>query len=233
MAERRYSDDEIAAILKLAAERQQLQVTGGDASAGNVVSTDQGMTLAEVQSIAREVGIPGEMIAQAAGSLERAGSPAVRRYLGLPIGVGRTVSLGRRLTEQDWERLVTDLRETFDARGRLRDEGAFKAWTNGNLQALLEPTASGHRVRLRTLNGASMAYINTGIAVVGMSAVIELGNALSFLHGAPGLMLAGIGATMAVIGAIRLPRWARIRERQMEAIASRLAEDPAPPALPG
>ena len=41
-----------------------------------------------------------------------------------------------------------DLRGTFDARGSVREDGFFRPWTNGNLQALLGSTESGHRVRL-------------------------------------------------------------------------------------
>jgi hypothetical protein len=69
------------------------------------------------------------------------------RAAGLPIGVGRTVELDRPRSDSDWERLVADLRETFEARGMVRYDGPFRQWTNGNLQALIEPTPSGHRLR--------------------------------------------------------------------------------------
>ena len=36
------------------------------------------------------------------------------------------------------------------ARGHLSEEGPFRQWTNGNLQALLEPTESGQQLRLKT-----------------------------------------------------------------------------------
>ncbi len=85
--------------------------------------------------------------------LDRAGSPTGRRVLGLPLGVGRTVELGRKLTDEEWDHLVVDLRETFDARGQVRQDGSLRQWTNGNLQALLEPTPTGDRLRLRTMNG--------------------------------------------------------------------------------
>jgi hypothetical protein len=230
MPERRYSDDEIAAILKLAAERQELPSATGETAVGAGSASESGMTLAEVQSIAREVGIPAALVAQAATSLDKVGRPAVRRYLGLPIGVGRTVSLRRTLTQQEWERLVVDLRQTFDARGRVREEGTFRQWTNGNLQALVEPTASGQQVRLRTLNGSAFTLINGGLAMMGMGAFFTVANAFSLMHGAPGALFAGVGAVFIALGAIRLPRWARERQRQMESIATRLTDDP--PALP-
>ncbi len=230
MAERRYSDEEIAAILKLAAERQQLAAsTDAVPEAGD--TGPAGMTLAEVQGIALQVGIPGDIVAQAASSLDRVGRPAVRRYLGLPIGVGRTVALQRKLTQAEWEQLVVDLRQTFDARGRVKEEGAFKQWTNGNLQALVEPTASGQQLRLRTLNGGSFTLINGGLGMIGMGAVFAVANALTLMHGAPAGLFAGVGAIFIALGAVRLPRWARIRQRQMESIATRISEDD-PGALP-
>lgn len=132
MTERRYSEAEVTAIFERAAEAQQ--------SARRQLPAGEGMSLAQLQDIGREVGIPSELVDQAARSLEREGQPASRKFLGLPIGVGRTIELGRKLTDEEWERLVVDLRETFDAKGRVRYDGPFREWTNGNLQALLEPT---------------------------------------------------------------------------------------------
>ena len=60
----------------------------------------------------------------------------------MPVGVSRTVTSAGNFTEREWERLVVDLRETFDAKGAVKREGSFRQWTNGNLQALVEPTAS-------------------------------------------------------------------------------------------
>src|SRR5207248_8953867 len=122
MAERRYTDEETAAIFKAAAEVQQAAFTtpAAGATAPNAAG---GMTLAQLHEIGREVGIPSELVTRAAHGLERGGRVSVRRFLGLPVGVARTVPLQRTLTEAEWERLVVDLRETFDARGRLRSEG--------------------------------------------------------------------------------------------------------------
>src|SRR2546430_5906981 len=38
----------------------------------------------------------------------------IRTFLGLRIGVARTVNLNRRLTDEEWERLVVQLREVFN-----------------------------------------------------------------------------------------------------------------------
>jgi hypothetical protein len=228
MAERRYSDQETAAIFKAAAELQQAELT---APAGGVaaISAGDGMTLAQLEEIGREVGIPSELVARAAHGLDRRGRVTVRRFLGLPIGVGRTIALDRKLTEAEWERLVVDLRETFDARGRLRTEGAFRQWTNGNLQALLEPTPAGHQLRLRTMKGDAYALISAGIATVAFDTLLV---ALRTIGGRAdgGGAVALIGAlagAMIALGALRIPAWAKRRQQQMEEIAARLTESTA------
>lgn len=229
MSERRYTDQEVAAIFRDASERQQrgALAPGTSADAPDAPEgTGAGMTLAQVQEIAREVGIPADLVARAAGALDRGERRFVRRYLGLPIGVGRTVGLDRRLSDAEWEQLVVLLRETFDARGRVRDEGGFKQWTNGNLQALLEPTPEGHRLRLKTMKGNSFAWMNTGLAMIGFSALLEI--AKLFTAGGFGgdspatLLVALMGGALFTFGAIQLPGWARLRQRQMDAIADRL-----------
>jgi hypothetical protein len=219
MTERRYNEAEVAAIFRRATEARE---TGGQRQ---LSSGDEGMTLAQLQDIGRDVGVSPEVIADAAHRIDRAGLATSRQWFGLPIGVGRTIELERRLTDDEWERLVVDLRETFDARGVVRREGSLRQWTNGNLQALLEPTATGQRVRLRTIKGDSRSMIAAGLAAFGIGAV---GAALQLMQGEFGdvsvmIMVAMAGATMATLGAIRLPGWARIRRQQMEAIAERLA----------
>ncbi len=219
MTERRYSEEEVAAIFERAAEAQQ--------SARRQLPPGEGMTLADLQGIGREVGIPPELVAQAARSLERAGRPMSRTLLGLPISVGRTVELDRRVTDEEWEQLVVDLRETFDARGKVRYDGPFRQWTNGNLQALLEPTATGHRLRLRTLHGNARGLITSGLATFGIAAAMLVVSALTGKLVDPGSwsaigFLSAVGLGLFGSGALRLPGWAKQRRRQMEAVASRL-----------
>jgi hypothetical protein len=232
MDERRFSDAEAAAIFEQTAQAQL-------ADSRELPSSEtRGLTLAELQDIGREVGIAPELIAQAARAIDRVGKPTWKRFLGLPIGVGRTVYLHRTLSESDWDRLVIDLRETFDAKGKQTREGSFRQWTNGNLQALLEPTDTGHRLRLRTVKGEARSMIVFGLSVLGLGAaglafaalrgtLVQAGPLLSF-----GVMAAW-GGTLFAMGALRLPRWARLRSRQMEDVATRLASDDAAARIGG
>jgi hypothetical protein len=217
MSERRFNEAEVAAIFERATEAQQ--------KGQRPLASGEGMTLAELQEIGREVGIAPEQVASAANALTRVGQPTARTFLGLPIGVGRTVELNRRLTDDEWERLVVDLRETFDARGNVKSEGSLRQWTNGNLQALLEPTATGHRLRLRTVKGDARSMIVGGLVMLGVAATGFFG-AFAGLGDAAGMsVLAAMGAGMFGAGAVRLPSWARQRRQQMEEIAGRLTGD--------
>jgi hypothetical protein len=150
MNERRYSEDEVSAIFERAAEAQQ--------AVRRTLSPGEGLTLTDLQAIGREVGIPAELVDLAARSVDQQGRDESRTLLGLPVGVGRTVDLGRRLTDDAWERLVVDLRETFDARGAMRSDGSLRQWTNGNLQALLEPTPTGHVAEALAGTGSLMGF---------------------------------------------------------------------------
>lgn len=166
-------------------------------------------------------------ILHAAQSLEMAGRPPSLQYLGFSIGVGRTVEFDRPLSDLDWESLVADLRVTFEARGTVRYDGPFRQWTNGNLQALVEPTPRGHRLRLQTVKGNSRAMMTGGLATVGAATATLLVVAVTGGLGNAG-SLAGVGFMAAMglgifaIGALRLPGWARRRRTQMEEVAARL-----------
>jgi hypothetical protein len=222
MDNRRYDDDEVSAIFQKAAE--------GPQSAPLQSAGEEGMTLAELQDIGREVGISPEAVAAAARSLENRPRAGARSFLGLPVGVERTVVLDRRLTEAEWERLVVELREVFNARGSVNSDGSFRQWTNGNLQALLEPTATGHRLRLSTVKGNVRVSMAAGTAILGVGVVMSIaaaaaGNLGSVMPQIAMMSLVGIGAV--ANGALRLPGWARLRGRQMDAITARLAAETA------
>jgi hypothetical protein len=186
------------------------------------------MTLAQLQDIGREVGIPAESIALEAQSLDQLTPPPARTFLGLPVSAERTVDLGRRISDEEWERFVVDLHETFNARGNVKSYGSLRQWTNGNLQALLEPTATGHRIRLRTVKGDAVGMMIGGLGMLGFASIALVLAALKGALGDPGFLAAlGFMGTMglAMFGssALRLPGWARTRQRQMDELAARLS----------
>ena len=227
MTDRRYNDKEIAAIFRAATE--------GPLSPQRQVPPEEGLTLADLQAIGREVGISPAAVAQAAQALDIRRETAARTFFGLPMGVARTVNLNRRLTDHEWERLVVQLREVFNARGTTRSDGSLRQWTNGNLQVLLEPTEAGHRLRFRTLHGAARASMGAGLAVFGVTATVAVATAISGHLGdaIPEIvLLLAAGMAMIVNGALRLPGWARLRGRQMDALAAQIASAPTERSQP-
>jgi len=224
MTERRYSDEEVAAIFRAAAEGPEATPTA-EARAG-------GLTLSELQSIAREVDLSPDAVARAARSLDVSPAPASPpTLLGLPLGVQRTVALDRKLTDEEWELLVVELREVFRARGTVREHGSFREWRNGNLHALLEPTPTGQRLRLGTVRRNVQASVTMGGVAVAASAILW-GTAV--LQGTLGTMLPEVamlgtmGVALVANGALRLPGWARQRRAQMDGIVERLTSRTAP-----
>jgi hypothetical protein len=219
MSERQFSEEEVAEIFRQASESENLAA----------VSSGRGMTLAALQEIGREAGLSPEAIARAALSLDR--TPPIQArpqtLLGLPIAVGQTIEIDRPFTEADWERLVADLRSTFNARGVIRQDGSFRQWTNGNLQALVEPTPSGFRLRLKTMNGNIRRMMIMGLGSLGVGAAAFVSSAVAGTLGmdVAGMGLLGIaGAGMVGFAALQLPSWARIRKAQMDEITTRVAE---------
>src|SRR5687767_6128512 len=104
MSERRFSEKEVAAIFQRATE--------APSSHRSTITSSEGMTLAELQAIGREVGIAPEVVAQAAKDLTLAGTETSKRFVGIPIAVGRSVDLDRKVSDSEWEQIVVDLRHT-------------------------------------------------------------------------------------------------------------------------
>jgi hypothetical protein len=118
----------------------------------------------------------------------------------------------------------------------MRSEGSFRQWTNGNLQVLLEPTETGHRLRFRTVHGAARDSIRVGFVAVAAAAVTAIATAVSghAINGIPGVAFLFItGGVMIANGAVRLPRWARLRQRQMDALAEQVALPASAPEQKG
>ena len=225
--ERRFNEAEVAAIFERAAARDEPREESGR----QLVPTSEGLTLAQLQDVGREIGIAPGVIAEAAVMLdvrERVEKVATRRFLGLPVGVERTVQLRRRLSDEEWERLVVQLREIFDARGVMRQEGSLRQWRNGNLQALLEPTDDAQRIRLRTFKGTAPSAMLVGLAIttaggIGLASAVLGGGASDLGMMASLWFTSAAGAAMMGVTAVRLFPWARRRREQMAEVAARIA----------
>lgn len=223
--ERRYDEDEVRQIFELA--------TSAAGSTTPALVDREGMTLAELQDVGREVGLSPERVADAATALDARGGALERRMvLGAPVSVGRIVELPRAATDREWQFLLAELRQTFDAKGEVGSQEGIREWSNGNLHAVLEETESGHRLRLSTRKGNAAELNTIGGIFIGMALFFTV--ALAAAGRPEALFIPVLFGTMGggalVANRLRLPRWADERERQMDHIASRardlLAEPP-------
>ena len=221
MSDRRFSDEEVRRVLMLAAEAEG--AAGADA--------ERPWTLAEVERIGAEAGLAPEAVSAAALMLDRQPStPIPASYLGLPVAVSRAVPLSRSLSDEDWERLVAELRDTFAARGRTSVTGARREWRVGNLRVTHEPAGSGSLLQLRTRKGDARGFLLLGFIALVAAAVLALvsatsdGAATRDADGARRMAatwLLGIGGLLVLlVGVLRLPVWARQRTRQFDALAA-------------
>ena len=228
-SERRFNEQETAYILDQAANAEPAETDDGQSVIGTDIrlAVQQGMTLQQLQDIATEVGLSPLAVAAAAKGVERGDLVPTqqRTYAGLPVGVSRTIELGRTVSDAEWERLVVALRETFQARGTMVTEGSLRHWSNGNLQALLEPTATGHRLRLQTRKGDAGLMFGLGLGTALMGGVIGIAFALSTvpLHTTHPWWLptlfGAVGLALIARPVLTLPKWARTRAAQMELFA--------------
>ncbi|MDX1645860.1 MAG: hypothetical protein R3304_01855 [Longimicrobiales bacterium] len=217
--ERRYDDAEVQEIFLRASEARERDRLEGSGDA-------DGMTLAELKEIGRQVGIPEERIGRAAASLQTLDGARMLKRFGAPVGVDRRATLGRRLTDTEWERLVALLRRTFRAKGDVEVVGRLRQWSNGNLHVSVEPGPDGDLLHLQTTKGSLRPTLTMSVSFILVAAVLAVTAVVtggSVDVGSVGI-LALIGAGAGGASLAGLPSWARRRARQMDGVAGTVQE---------
>ena len=214
--ERRYQDHEIRQILDLAIGQE-------DSPAQSLPAVD-GLTLVELQDVGRQVGVLPERITQAVAAFEARGESVPRgTALGLPTSVGRVVALPRNPSDQEWELLIAELRTTFGVKGEVTSHGGLREWSHGSLHAFIEPTETGHRLRLTDSNMAVGGVFFGGfiLAFALMIFVVLLGKDDPGFKFAFPAFISLFGGSLIAGSALSLPKWAREQEKRMEHISRR------------
>jgi hypothetical protein len=147
------------------------------------------------------------------------------------------------LSEDEWDRFVVRLRDTFGATGTVRTEGSLQTWSDGSLKVLLEPLSDGARLRFKSVDDASKQYVDAGVATGtsagGLAALLGVLVPLSgkpfpigFLPLVLGLGIVGAGSW--AYGRSKAAARRPIREAQFKALGAEArriaAADAEPPA---
>ena len=222
--ERKYQDHEIRQILDLAIGQE-------DGPAQSLPLVD-GLTLLELQEVGREVGLLPDRITQAVAAFEGRGEAVPRgTTLGLPTSVGRVVPLPRSPSDREWELIIAELRTTFGGKGEVTSQGGLREWSHGKVHAFIEPTETGHRLRLADSNAAVVGIVAGGfvLAFALLIFVVLLGKENPGFRFAVPAFFSLFGGSLAAGSALSLPRWAREQERRMEHISRHAVSLLAPP----
>ncbi|MEM1093300.1 MAG: hypothetical protein AAGJ10_01760 [Bacteroidota bacterium] len=215
---RRYSEEEIAVIFQKAVEAQE--------TARRQRAPERGLTLDELKAIGAESGIDAAFIAHAAHAVhvQPAETDQVT-YLRVPIGVSHTIDLPGPLSEANWHRLVAECQAAFRADGKQRLTSTMREWYNGNLRITVEPSESGHRLRMRTTKGDAKSLLSMSGVFFLMGLLFALSQFLpnGGGDGLPeiGFMFLFMGLAMGLVSALQQPSWARKREQQMAMLAKK------------
>ena len=185
------------------------------------LDADLGLTAAELAAAGAEAGIDPVHVAAAARAVASGEPDDGRESLaGVPTGVRRAVTLDGPPSDAAWDRLVLDVRETFDAVGTTERVGDARVWRNGNLRAVLEPSGPGARFRLQTHRRGDTRLL---LGVGGVNALLAVLFALTPFqsNGPESSALALLGFALLAYAWVRQTTWVRRRERQMDAVAGR------------
>ena len=117
--------------------------------------------------------------------------------------------------------LIAELRTTFGGKGEVTSHGGLREWTHGTLHAFIEPTETGHRLRLADSSAAVGGIVLGGfvLAFALLIFVVLLGKEDPGFRFAVPAFFSLFGGGLVAGSAISLPRWARESEKRMEHIS--------------
>jgi hypothetical protein len=139
-----YTDKEISAVLKRAAELQRTQGPAPTAS---------GLSLAELEQVAADVGIDPDYVKAAAFELEE-GRPDKKYHLwGSPTSIDMERLVDGAMTDEKWEEAVAEIRRVFNAMGEMGQTGRTRDWvlrdqTGERIHVMMAPVGEQTRIRL-------------------------------------------------------------------------------------
>ncbi len=201
--DRRYNEAEVAEILDRASRGDPTPLAP---------ASREGLTLAEVEAIAHEVGIEADAVKAAASALPLAyprnfpGSHQLRRSR-----MTRVVTLDAVPSDDDWDRMVVALREVFGVAGHVQRSGTLRSWMAPGIEVHGEPEGAGYRIRMNARDDNGWSGMVTGLfsvlsGAVMMGIVAMSGGDDMAVYVATGALMA-LGAGGAAWGRYHLDRW--------------------------
>ena len=230
--ERQYSEEEVALIIKRAAELQQTEQIEHDP--GNALS------LTEVEQIAREAGIDPRLVRTAALGLDhRHDINRPSPWVGAPTRISFERVVDGEVSTDEFENLINEVRRTFGDNGVPSILGKSLAWSSSTrggrrpaqgrqIDVTVVPRGGVTTIRveeeLRNTAGALVGGI-VGGGGGGTSGVV-IGVSMGVFHSAPiavGLLACSLGFFYTLARTI-FGNVARKRERELQELVDRLQQ---------
>ena len=223
---RRYTDQEVALVLKRAAE---LEESGRNGPAGG-----RGLTLSELRDVAREVGFSPDIVNQAVAELQTTGQFREWSPLGRPATNKLVRAVPRRLTEQELPRLIQIIEERVAIPGNVTEALGTVRWTtvaSGHkidrmTQVTITPADDETQIQVTQRYPPAIRLVLQGIPGVWGAVLGAAGAAALGLVGIPGAGL--VGAATLAGAAVGRGIWhlmSRGSERRVHELASQLVEE--------
>lgn len=192
------------------------------------------MSLAALTEIAREAGIdPAQVELAAREVVLHRGRPPARTRMGLPALLEEQRILPGPVTDAQWERIVAELRSTFQKSGIVSQFGEVREWMSGEdttgsgpVKVRLEPFEDGTLV---TVSQSTEPFAITGYTLAGsfgavatlLGVLFALGDFEPQVFGVAGLMVI-LSALSPLVTWMAGRSWVPRQEEKMRGVLARL-----------
>ena len=234
---RRFNEQEVAAIIKHASELQQVESTGDSST---------GMSLAELEQIAREAGLDPALVRRAASDLDtRVTDRQPSPFFGAPTALVLERTIDGEVPSDEYEAIVLEIQRELGGVGSASGLGRSLVWTMAThghrraairtVQVTVTPRNGRTTIRIEEplgpLAGGLFGGLMGGLGGGGGSIAMGIGmGAFDSMPVALGLVGGVIGGSYLLARTI-FGRLARRRGERLQQLMSRLAEHVAATSL--
>ena len=230
---RRYNEKEVADIIKRASELQQVESTA---------ESTTGMSLAELEQVAREAGLDPALVRRAASDLDtRVSDRKPSPFIGAPTNLVLERTIDGEIPMDEYESLVLEIQREIGGVGQVSTLGRSLVWTmqgasrrrasTRTVQVTVTPRNGRTTIRMEEPLGQLAGGLFGGLmgGLGGGTSGISMGIGMGVFHSA--LVASGLIGGM-VVGSYVLARTifgrvVRDRGERMQRLMSRLAEQVA------
>jgi hypothetical protein len=239
---RRFDDREVALIIKRASELQEQE--------SPAESRPLGMTLAELEQVAREAGLDPALVRRAAVDVDaRVTSQPASRFIGAPTTVRLERTLEGEVPVDEYESLVFEIQREMGMVGVASNLGRSLQWTTSSsgrphasvrpIQVVVSPRNGRTTIRIEEplgpiaggLFGGLMGGLGGGLGIPLMAASLagwhSAGAALAILAGAVGGSYLLARTIFGAVASRRAARLGALMERLTERVAASAAASAA------